>query len=524
MNRFTRVELTSSLRPVLADHETVIATQDNVGLYDGNDKAGDYTNGIVYLTSHRIVYVDAKNPTTNSVAVDIRLIKGREIYTGILKSSLKITLKFSESSSFDNSPSSSSTSLSTVSPSSWVCPICSFKNQQIVKCQLCGVKKPENFNITSSSSSTTILKDNNKYNSLNSDIIENAEQQFSTSPSNPTDSIEIACPSCTFLNHPSMINCELCDAELGTFNMDGLNMGNDVGSNMEKVGGDDRQDFVKLSFRRGNSTFYDKLKMVMSTKEWEKTDESQVNKSIPEFDPGLGGISAIFNKAEQSQKEQDETLNQAFKDLDGLMTNATEVVKLAESIKNKISKDPEFLADETSDFRTYLVELGIQNPVTKDSAGSIYHKELARQLAEFLENLLAKENGMIALTDIYCIFNRARGVSLISPDDLYKACSLFEHLSLPMRLRKFASGLSVLVGSNFKLDEQTAQRIIDFIKDRESLTAIELASLAKMSVVLAIEQLQMVEAKGLICRDETVEGIRFYDNLIINTQPEKLFS
>ncbi|CAG8432827.1 11507_t:CDS:10 [Diversispora eburnea] len=339
MNRFTRVNLTSSLRPVLAGNETVIATQDNVGLYDGNEKTSDYTNGIVYLTSHRIVYVDEKNPTTNSVAVDIRLIKDRELY----------------------------------------------------------VRK------------------------------RNVEQQFSTPSSNPTDSIEIACPLCTFLNHPSMINCELCDAELGTINMDGLNMESDVGSNIEN----DRHDFVKLSFRRGNSTFYDKLKVVMSTKEWEKTDESQ---------------------AEQSQKEQDETLNQAFKDLDGLMANVTEVVRLAESIKNKISKDPEFLADETSDFRTYLVELGIQNPVTKDSAGSVYHKELARQLAEFLEILLVKENGMIALTDIYCIFNRARGV-----------CN----------------------------DEQTAQRIIDFIKDRESLTAIELASLAKMSVVLAIEQLQL---------------------------------
>ncbi|KAF0520883.1 small-subunit processome [Gigaspora margarita] len=41
-------------------------------------KAADYMNGTVYLTSHRIIYVDFQNPTTNSIAVEIKLIKGRE--------------------------------------------------------------------------------------------------------------------------------------------------------------------------------------------------------------------------------------------------------------------------------------------------------------------------------------------------------------------------------------------------------------------------------------------------------------
>jgi len=47
---------------------------------------------------------------------------------------------------------------------------------------------------------------------------------------------------------------------------------------------------------------------------------------------------------------------------------------------------------------------------------------------------------VIALTDLYCIFNRARGTEMISPDDLYRAALLFETLKLPVRLRKFDSG------------------------------------------------------------------------------------
>ncbi|RIB15413.1 putative vacuolar protein-sorting-associated protein 36 [Gigaspora rosea] len=83
MNRFTRADLNSTFRPVLLDNETVLATQDNVGLYDGNEKAADYMKGTVYLTSHRIIYVDSQNPTTNSIAVEIKLIKGREFYVRI---------------------------------------------------------------------------------------------------------------------------------------------------------------------------------------------------------------------------------------------------------------------------------------------------------------------------------------------------------------------------------------------------------------------------------------------------------
>ncbi|CAG8614898.1 2886_t:CDS:10, partial [Acaulospora morrowiae] len=506
MNRFTRVELTSSLRPVLAANETILATQDNVGLYDGNEKSVEYANGVAYLTTHRVVYVDSRNPTTHSHAAELRLIKGREFYAGfgIVKSSPKITLKFSESVLPDNniysgSPYSSTTSLPTTLLSSWLCPICSYKNQQEdVKCRLCGVKRSEDSMISPTS------QDRYPHSKESVDSTSSYDQS--------SDEIGIECPKCTFLNHPSMNECEMCGTKLGIYDIEGdiaelTNIADNLG---------DRPDFVKLAFRGGGSNaFYEKLKVAMSTKEWEKTTGPQTNES--NSDLSLGGISAILNKAEQNKKEQEETLTQAFKDLDGLMAKAAEVVKLVESINNRVNKEPtdsESSIDETNAFRTYLLELGIPNPVTKafdyrDSAGSIYHKELARELAEFLEKILVKENGMMALTDIYCIFNRARGVSLISPDDLYKACSLFESLNLPMRLRN---------------DEQTAQHILEYIKTTGPLTAIDLASFDKMSIALAIEQLQMVEAKGLICRDETVEGVRFYENLIINFKWEKLDS
>jgi ESCRT-II complex subunit VPS36 len=51
---------------------------------------------------------------------------------------------------------------------------------------------------------------------------------------------------------------------------------------------------------------------------------------------------------------------------------------------------------------------------------------------------------MMALTDVYCRVNRARGLELLSPEDLIQACHMLEQLNLPIRLRQFDSGVKVL--------------------------------------------------------------------------------
>lgn len=48
---------------------------------------------------------------------------------------------------------------------------------------------------------------------------------------------------------------------------------------------------------------------------------------------------------------------------------------------------------------------------------------------------------MMSLTDAYCRVNRARGLELVSPEDLYRAC---RRLTTPLKLRVFDSGVMVL--------------------------------------------------------------------------------
>lgn len=75
----------------------------------------------------------------------------------------------------------------------------------------------------------------------------------------------------------------------------------------------------------------------------------------------------------------------------------------------------------------------------------------------------------MALTDVYCRVNRARGLELLSPEDLLNACRQMQLLDLPMVLYKFDSGVIVLKLASLSDDciaESTAElvsRLLEYI-------------------------------------------------------------
>lgn len=62
--------------------------------------------------------------------------------------------------------------------------------------------------------------------------------------------------------------------------------------------------------------------------------------------------------------EAQESMDEAFQDLDKLMAKATEMVSLAESISTKMNKESNN-NDDLSTLRTTLLNLGISDPVTR---------------------------------------------------------------------------------------------------------------------------------------------------------------
>ena len=129
------------------------------------------------------------------------------------------------------------------------------------------------------------------------------------------------------------------------------------------------------------------------------------------------------------------------------------------------------------------------------------------------------------LTDIYCMYNRARGTALISPDELVNACMLFKKLRLPLCLRSLESGVMVLQlkkdgVSDEIIDQDIGSTILEMMRAASvgteseayggSITAVAYSTKQNLPLVLALGQLENAEKLGMLCRDEVMEQTTFY--------------
>ena len=233
------------------------------------------------------------------------------------------------------------------------------------------------------------------------------------------------------------------------------------------------------------------------------------------------GIGAILADQESRQKQNKQMVSASFQDLESLMANAKRMVglanKLAQANNNYEKSGNESKTDdnEKREFDNMLQNLGIVSPITKEAAGSEYHNLLARQLSDFLLKILEKNGGMMSLTDIYCIFNRARGSEMVSPDDLLMASKQMTRLGLPMKLKKFTkTGVLVIELNNNKYNDlEIAKRICKLIQEKGPINELQLSTFENISVNVAREQLFQAENQEYLCRDDSVEtGLRFYVN------------
>ena len=206
------------------------------------------------------------------------------------------------------------------------------------------------------------------------------------------------------------------------------------------------------------------------------------------------------------------------------MESAKEISELARQLQKRkqsqSSADP--VTGETAQevqIHDWISDLGMSSFVSKDSVGSgNYHKEMARQLLDFLQEPLKLQHGIMTLVDVYCIYNRARGTDLVSPSDVSAAC---QHLSkLPNSNIKIGTiGVPPKTVSILRLDELAGHQKIASLLTNDSvfISVAGLASKLKLSPHVASAILDDAEASGVICRDEqAMEGIVFYKNIFSN--------
>ena len=395
--------------------------------------------------------------------------------------------------------------------------------------------------------------------------IEYTEAQWRGESSLPTTS-RFQCSRCTFLNHPSLLACELCGAPLlSTESKASDVLGENIGRpespgpslDGQSLAIDHDRECVKFSFRLrdgGEKIFHERLKGAMVQRKWLLQNAPPVPESSPSnaYSITIGtdgqvrqpperartvGIAGLERQGLELRKKNEAVIGSAFEDLDALMASAKEVVALAESFAKK--------SDEGSaDANQLIVESAkaLDMVTTKDmlssSAGSesLYLSEMSRNLAEYLtddaKGILRKEGGIMSLVDLWAVFNRARGgVELISPMEFEKAARLWEKLKLPVRLRQFKNGLLVVQQAD-RTDDKTIAQLLSLLHESHigesdselqgsneafgrGITAQEAAQRFGWSVGVASEELEMAEEKGALCREEGIEGLRFWENWIV---------
>ncbi|KAK4152339.1 vacuolar protein-sorting-associated protein 36 [Chaetomidium leptoderma] len=610
------IDLTTALRPSYLPDEDLLFVQDNVGLYEGKYKLPNHQNGQIYLTSHRICYVDQAEPRKHSVALSLKDVERFEFYGGFLKSSAKITLipKATKRASLQprspglvGAPSSAQhrdgpSRISPVDPPSastatWVCTICSFSNPvpsnfdpttanahtPLPPCLACGIKPTLTHVLKAAISNATNRQPASPALQTPLPVRPRPVTEFSSgldrarnsSPRSSDPDASFQCPRCTFLNHPSLLSCEMCGGPLISHDVP-AELTQQARTHTESPGpvlnslnavppGLDNPESVKISFRGGGEKiFYERLKGSMTQRKWllqgappipkaSRSGESHLDgrdtdtaTAASRDRPRLGGIAGLEHRGQAMRKNNELVIGTAFEDLEALMASAKEIVALADTFARQVKgasgasggaseSENALLADSVSQLGLITTKDIVGSSSGAGGSDSLYLSELARTLAEFLTDdrrgVLKRAGGIMSLVDLWAVFNRARGgVELVSPADFDKAADLWEKLGLPVRLRTFKSGVKVVQGRD-RTDETTIKALLAWLKDlhefppeREvpwdwhrfgrGVTARDVAERFGWSIGVAEEELEMAEEKGVLCREEGIEGLKFWENFI----------
>ncbi|ODM88145.1 Vacuolar protein-sorting-associated protein 36, partial [Orchesella cincta] len=274
--------------------------------------------------------------------------------------------------------------------------------------------------------------------------------------------------------------------------------------------------FFKLGFTQGGlDEFLTKVADTLRQKVWEKKAPVEQKRRM--------GILGIERDIKDEFKKTDQKISEAFHDLKSLMEMAKPMVQLAKNISNRAAKqaasNPEDEEDaEALQFRKQLLSLGIEEPVTKKSYSKKdeYHLHLAMEICSALDKLVLEAGGMMTLVEAYCRINRARGVHVISPHDLMGACQMLKKApNATLTLREFDTKVKILQHISFDDDLQIAQAL-SLVEERGSVTPDEYAIAVGVPIFIGKQSLIMAEGQEKLCRDESVEGLRFYPNLFLN--------
>lgn len=562
---FERVGVTPGGRPKLDYDEYVIRIAFSTGLYQDDFKIKGYQNGRLYLTNRRVIFIE-ETSESESVGINILHIDQLDYYSGFLKSSPKIVLKLKHQPEVLSMKKSDRKMLSI----SWVCPICSFSNDftttlsnldmmrsngsSLPTCENCGI-----------SSTFELLKKS----------MAHKKQQETPGVVDLMTFNESECPKCTFINHPSMVQCEICGTDLPNLWSNSFvdSENNPLVSKspinlmtLEPYKSIDLN-VVKISFRKGgHSEVYEDLKRIIENNdEHSNKIKNEANllesKQIGNFS-SFKGIHGLANKSEQQNQEASLLLSKSLQDLEQLLSKAEELIDLSKkyqllmkNMKPGGEKDINFtLLSESRKSVTKLQDImqndQIQKSINKtkniNSLNSLkkcksttkvsgmpleYIKELSRSIYDFLtdENILDKNNGLVTMFELYSLYNNSRQVNLVTPEEFFGAVVKFEEIGDGLAVSKVSTvrkeykndadtidgGAFIYVISKKNGSKDVNRKVFLTVSSNPGIRIMEIQAHIQVNYLILKSILNALVNDGSLTIDESIEGCTYWPNEIL---------
>lgn len=295
-----------------------------------------------------------------------------------------------------------------------------------------------------------------------------------------------------------------------------------------------RLDFASSISGKEREAFAQAVIKAVARREWvriaeAKQKEAAQKAAMAEFRRPKLGAGGVAQKVVQRDTERKQAIDAGFGSLDQLRGQAEDLVKIARRFKTWTGNDSREAratrGQDENELLSMMAEMGIESPVTKTTSGGnvrVYREQLSRQMAGFLQAPILQVGGIMTLSDAYCLVIRNRAsTELVSPEDFRIACDYFRPLQLAIEVVKLESGVIALSIDSSK-DDSGARALRKLAEEKNSITPIDVVRIRHVPIQRATFMLEDAERLGLLARDATTEGLRFFPNMFESFTSNKL--
>ena len=226
------------------------------------------------------------------------------------------------------------------------------------------------------------------------------------------------------------------------------------------------------------------------------------------------GMFEKIHKEKEKINTQGQQVSQSFTNFDTLFGNLREIKKIMNSMKSSTGQSD----GDNPEVNKILKDMGFVSVIEKDEAGKDFYRKLAKDLYHVCEQSLFKSfGGVVALLDLYYFYNKKRQMNLLSPEEMLKACEMFEKCGLNAKLVRYPNNIILVESTTFDANADFENNYAKYFADyKVGYTAEEIARRKGLPVAIAEIKLKQACKTGKLASADRIEGVKYYKNMLLS--------